>query len=102
MKRKFENGNLILQVANDLTAAMVKDLALKTQDLLSSDQEYNYIILDFSNVRHIDSIGITFVVQLYKTAKNAQKQFKLIQVSKDIIQLFQLIKLDSLFEINMA
>ena len=100
MNRKLENGCLILQLETDLTAAKVKDLIFKTQEFLSSEEEYNCIVLDFSKIQYVDSIGVTFVVQLYKTAKNAGKEFKLTHVGKDIIQLFQLIKLDSLFEIG--
>jgi len=57
------------------------------------------IILDLTNVTRMDSMGLGAVVSLYASAKAAGCDLKLINLSKQVREIFRVTNLLSVFEV---
>lgn len=100
MKHAETENNLILIPEGDIVSSRVKELIALAKSHMETAENYEKLVLDLSEVKIIDSIGITFVIGLFKNAKNSGKVFKVTSVSTDIQHLFMIMKLDQLFEIE--
>ncbi len=89
-----------LILINGLTANNVEKFNLKIDDLFKSEMPFEEIVLDLVNIKNIDSVGLTFVISLYKRTESNQKRFSISGASDDILSLFKLMKLDQFFEMN--
>ena len=89
-----------LMVMDNLTANHIQTHKDKLDEILSSDMQFGEVVLDLSRVKNIDSVGVTFVIGLYKRIDALPKTFKVAGASDDIIRLFKLMKLDEFFDIN--
>ena len=58
------------------------------------------IVLDLSNVSHMDSSGLGALVGLWVSAKNAGSELKVISLSERVKELLHLTALDKLFAIS--
>jgi anti-anti-sigma factor len=58
------------------------------------------IILDFSNVRTVDAHGLGVLLQLREEALAKGVRFELINVSKPLCRIFEITRLNTVFEIN--
>jgi anti-anti-sigma factor len=101
MKRFIEGDKLIIQAQYDLVASQLQEYVMNPVDFFDHPEEYNDVILDVSMVNNIDSIGITFIVGLFKAATNKGKKFRVKGMLMDIYHVFQLIKLDEAFDIEL-
>lgn len=93
--------NLILEtdlVANNIQN-MNSDLEKYMNDLNEMD-EVDEVNMNFSNVENIDSVGISFIIGLYKNVIKDGRGFRVTECSDDIKQLFKLMKLEDYFEIE--
>lgn len=100
MEKIVNPNQIILKLGDDLIASNVKRFNLSLVDLLDDDFEQDELVVDLEGTENIDSVGVTFVVNLYKNARSNSKQFKIIHSSDDIKQLFKLMKLDEFFELE--
>lgn len=100
MKRMLMEDNLILTPDMDIVSGKVKELAEKARSHMDKEEKYERVVLDLSEVKIIDSIGITFVIGLYKSSSIGGKKFKVSGLNSDIKQLFTIMKLDQVFEIE--
>lgn len=93
-----ETMNLVLE--RDLIATNVKTLNMKLMEYIDEFEEVSEIILDMDIVDNIDSVGVTFVINLYKSVTREGKNFRVVHCSDDIKQLFKLMKLEDFFELE--
>lgn len=72
------------------------------QTLLDLDeQEYNTIILDFTNSIMIDSAGLGRILRFQEKIKNRGGELKIINITSDYIRkMFKVIKLDKVITIE--
>ena len=101
MEMMIKEGQLELILQYDLVASRISGLVKKTNEFLETQEEYFIIVLDMSAVKNIDSKGVTFVVGLYKTAENKGLEFKAIGLTEDVFGLFQLMKLNEIFQTEL-
>lgn len=101
MKRFLQEDKLIIQAQFDLVASQLQEYVMNPVDFFDHPAEYNEVILDISMVNNIDSMGITFIVGLFKAAANKGKKFHVKGMHQDIYHVFQLIKLDGAFDIEL-
>lgn len=66
------------------------------EDLL----EINDLILDFTNLTYLNSIGLGIIVKTYTKASSEGKKFTICGMNEDIRKLFSITKLDNLIEIK--
>jgi len=60
---------------------------------------YRDLVVDFSRVEYIDSIGLAVLINVYKKLLNQKKKFYLIGVSNKIKKVFQMSGLDRILAI---
>ena len=60
--------------------------------------ETKSIVLDLTNVNHMDSSGLGAIVGLYVSAKRQGCAFKLINLNQRLKELFRITKLATIFE----
>lgn len=100
MIRHVEDDTMNLVMENDLIASNVKVLNMKLMEYIDEFEEVAEIILDMGTVSNIDSVGVTFVINLYKSVTREGKSFRVKHCSDDIKQLFKLMKLEDFFDLE--
>lgn len=100
MERLIIEDCVKLTITEGLTANKVETYKQSVMELLPENHLYKTLILDISNTDQIDSVGVTFVISLFKQMKNCEKQFKVSGVSEDVEHLFRLMKLDQFFTLE--
>jgi len=98
MEEQLLGGCLRLILIDGLTANNVTKFNAKIDALLNSDLVFEDLVIDLVNIKNIDSVGVTFVIGLYKRAESIKKGFSVSGASDDILSLFRLMKLDQFFE----
>ncbi len=63
-------------------------------------QEEALLTLNFSGIKFIDSSGFEVLLNLYKTARENNSKLHLINLSDELVELVELVKLDHVFQIN--
>lgn len=93
--------NKIEFIAQENLVASNLDVQLNViKDALSKNPQIENIILNLSNVTEIDSMGINLVVGLYKQVHSENRKFSVNNTSRAILNLFNLFKLTSYFEVS--
>lgn len=88
----------IIKPGNELTAASVDDLRKKL--IMSSEQKVKKIVLDLAKVDTLDSVGLGLILATHNTLKNSGGDLELINVSKDVYDMFHAMRLDRHLEIQ--
>lgn len=73
MLRHVEDEVMNLVLERDLIASNVKTLNLKLMEYIDEFEDVSEIILDMNTVENIDSVGVTFVINLYKSVTREGK-----------------------------
>jgi anti-sigma B factor antagonist len=60
----------------------------------------NRVIVDFSSVEYVDSSGFGALISALKTSKENESNFKICNVSEQTLSLINLMKLDSILDIQ--
>ena len=83
---------------DDLIAPNIKNFNVAVIDYLDEIDEIDEVVLNLRSVENIDSIGVTFVIGLYKSVTREGLGFVIADASNNVRQLFKLMKLDELLE----
>lgn len=100
MEKVLEKMVLNMVLDLDLTANNVAKITADLEGLMPQPDAFETFELNLSNTHNIDSVGVTFVIGLYKKIKGLQKTFKVTGASEDVQSLFKLMKLDQFFEME--
>ena len=66
MNIEVDGESLVIELKEDLTASVVRDNLDRAKDSIEDNGQFSSVVLDISNVKSIDSIGVTFVVGLLR------------------------------------
>jgi len=100
MKISREGNLMKFIIQNDLIAPNVKNMNKVLMDALDETAGIEEVTIDLNKIENIDSVGVSFVVSLYKNISNEGLEFRIVNASNDIIQLFKLMRLDEFFIIE--
>ena len=100
MEEQLLGDCLRLILIDGLTANNVSKFNEKIDALMTSGINFENIVLDLVNIKNIDSVGVTFVIGLYKRTESINKAFSVCGASNDILSLFKMMKLDQFFEMS--
>ncbi|MCB5251248.1 MAG: STAS domain-containing protein [Candidatus Cloacimonadales bacterium] len=100
MEAVINENNIELVVKLNLVASNIDAQLNTAKDALSKNPDINSIVLNLENVTEIDSMGINLVVGLYKQVHSENRKFSVINTSRAILNLFNLFKLTSYFEVS--
>ena len=67
---------------------------------LDSENFWQELVLDCSGIETLDSIGVNLIVGLFKKAKTANKEFKVIGCNPPIQKVLKLFRLDEQFKVE--
>src|SRR6056297_1499921 len=97
---KFEtqdsDGKNIVRISGDIDAYHSPKLKEKMEELIKSDSKI--LILEFSEVPYIDSAGLGTLVSVLRETRNYQKELKIVGLRKNIKRIFEMTRLDNIFE----
>ncbi len=102
MKAKFEQNKLVIDIKDNLVASRLKGFFENAEKYAEQKENYHELILNLGDVKIIDSIGLSFIISLFKTVSKLDRRFRIVGTNKDIRQLFQIMKLDQVIEIESA
>lgn len=92
-----QSGNTIVDVSGDIDMGTSPGLR---KLLLESLSKTPRLVVNFSNVRYIDSSGIASLVEVLMKARNSQKRLVLYGLNKTVQEVLQLTRLTTVFEIR--
>lgn len=100
MEKHLDGSAIFLKLTEDLTANNVPMFNETLKEMLSGEDAHEELVLDLNHMENIDSVGVTFVINLYKTIKNDGKLFRVVGASSDVQSLFKLMRLDQFFDLK--
>lgn len=84
-----------MQVHANLLSPVVPMLIEQVTDIFDKQSSlFTKVFFDMQKCRDIDSRGVGFVISLYKTLSMEGKDLILQNVHQDIIEVFQIVKMD--------
>jgi len=100
MEKRLDGDVIRLILNEDLTANNVSRFNERLDELVPTTTSFQTLVLDLSGTQNIDSVGVTFVIGVFKRMKSEQKIFKVSGATDDVQSLFRLMKLDQFFEME--
>ncbi|MCA1743843.1 MAG: STAS domain-containing protein [Desulfonatronovibrio sp.] len=95
-----ENGqDIVLPLDEDVIAANSDDIKQKLKEAISG--ELSFLTLDLNKVEQVDSVGMGVLIATYNSLRKREVGFKLINVGQNIYELFQVMRLNKHFEIEL-
>jgi anti-sigma B factor antagonist len=92
-----ENGVVVVDVDGQLIVGNRQELKQKVLDELEGGERK--FLIDFANTGYIDSSGLGVLVSLSKKIREQNGELRLANLNEDLRTLFELTKLDTLFNI---
>lgn len=100
MELKHERDLLTIVLNENLIAPNIKDIVERCNEVTDDmSDDISTVCIDLSNTRSIDSMGITFLIGLYKSLSIKGVKLRITGVSESIHNLLKVMKLDTIFEI---
>jgi anti-sigma B factor antagonist len=95
---KKEKGATVVDVEGQLIVGNRQELKQKVlQELESGERKF---LIDFQRTGYIDSSGLGVLVSLSKKIREQGGELRLANLNEDLRTLFELTKLDTLFQIS--
>ncbi len=96
MDMEKKDNAVILYPKGEINAYHASDFKAKVIDSISKGEK---VIIDFSNVDYIDSAGLGSLVAILKRVKTEKKEMRLASLKPNLKRIFELTKLDMVFDI---
>jgi len=93
-----ENGRVTIKLTGDIFVEQGDELMDAFNSVMGNSP--NLIVIDMNELKSITSSGIGKIVMLYKEMKKKGGKVKIIGVNDTITQVFKIVKLDKLMEIE--
>ena len=90
-----EGDEALVRCGGKLVAGVTETLTTEVKQLIPG---YQRIVLDLSDLTHMDSMGLGAIVRLFVSAKGSGRQLELINLSQRVRELFGITHLLSVFE----
>jgi len=88
-----------LQVSGELDALTVPDIRAELDRIVADGGEK--VVVDLSGLRLVDSSGVGAIVSLFKRVRAEGRQFEVVGVQGQPLQIFQVLRLDQVFRLNV-
>jgi len=99
LKHESKNGVEVLTFdnVNKLNILIAQSLKEEVAEFLTKAN--TKLVLDLSGIEYVDSSGFGALLSILRNAKNNDSQFKICNVSADVMELVKLLQLHNVFEI---
>lgn len=95
LKVCMQEGATVVRCSGQLTAGLTANLKEQVKDLIPHAK---LIVLDLTDLQHMDSSGLGTIVALYVSARRANCDLRLINFNKRVRELLGMTNLLSVFE----
>ncbi len=95
---KKMNDVMLVELVGSLDVSLQSNLKDKLVKLFSENQNGD-VVLDFQKVNFIDSSCLGVLVSLARMLRESKSDIKLIYLTEDVRSIFQITRLDKIFEI---
>ncbi|MFP4128138.1 MAG: STAS domain-containing protein [Desulfonatronovibrionaceae bacterium] len=93
------DGQIVLGLEKDIVAAESENVKTAIKEVMSDGM--SSLVLDLDKVEQVDSVGMGVLIAAYNSLKKKDVEFKLINVSQNLYDLFQIMRLNKHFEIEV-
>ena len=100
MVANIKDDRLEIKLVRDVTASWVEDKLDQVRGIMNRNKSYEEVVVGMEKVEIIDSIGISFIIAIYKTARELGKGFKVIGLNEEVKNLFKMMRLDEVFNVR--
>jgi len=98
LKITLEESEAFIAVGGDIDEEGANQLKARLMELLPKNPKE--VTFDFAGVSFIGSTGIGKLLLFYKALSSKGGRIKIINMSQDLLTLFNVIKLDKVFEVS--
>lgn len=95
---KKMNDVMLVELVGSLDVSLQSNMKDKLMKVFSENQNGD-VVLDFQKVNFIDSSCLGVLVSLARTLRENKSDIKLIHLTEDVRSIFQITRLDKIFEI---
>jgi len=95
---KSESAPKVLQPSGDLVAPTIESFRKEVRSLLRKNPRS--LVLDLTRVRMVDSVGLGVLITAHNALRKKGVKLSVINVSREIRDLFAAMRLDEHFEIE--
>lgn len=100
MKTNIKDNCLEIRLVPEVTAPWVSERLDKVQDIIKENDSYDNVVVNMEDVGIIDSIGISFIIALFRESSALKKDFKAVNLDDRVYDLFKLMKLNEIFTVE--
>ena len=94
-----KEGQVVLSFQENIVAANSSDIKQKIRDVITDDLKS--LTVDLGSVEQVDSVGVGILIAGFNSLRKQGKEFKLVNVNKKIFELFQVMRLNKHFPIEV-
>ncbi|BDU50155.1 STAS domain-containing protein [Haliovirga abyssi] len=98
-KEKIEE-NLIIRFIGKLSQEEVDKISGRLIYDIGEDNSKN-VIIDFSGLEYISSLGIAMLIKLYKFTKDEEKKMIIYNPSKEVLKILNLTRIEKIIKIEV-
>lgn len=95
-----EGSKAILKAGQDIVESSVSDLKQRLRDIVSAG--VTELVIDLTGVEIVDSTGVGLLLSTHNSLSKAGGKLLIVNVSKDIFDLFKNMRLDQHFSVVSA
>lgn len=88
----------VLKMPENIVSTTAEDLRGQMKTALGEGP--SGLVLDMQNTKYVDSMGIGVLIAAFNSCRKKQVEFKVINVDKEILELFTTMRLDQHFSIQ--
>lgn len=99
IKRRVKNDIVIFDINGEIRRSEISDITLHQLVKDQLDGGMRRILLNFENVKFIDSFGVGEVLASYISTHNLGGELKIARISKKLFMIFQVTMLTKVLEI---
>jgi len=102
IKTSLEDGIQTLRIIpeTDFVASRIDDLKKYCWEMVDGHPDAAHIVLDACGVDLMDSLGVNFIVGLFRKAEASHKTLEIVRAEKNFMEVACFFRLGSLFPIH--
>ncbi len=95
---RIEEKKATVKIQGDIVSSAIDGLKSEFKETIENG--ITEILLDLSEVKYIDSLGIGLLVATHKSLMKSDSNLQLSNVSEDILKILNMLRLDQHFQIK--
>ncbi len=97
---KTKKNDKFLKIIIEMKQIDLSNLLPLKENIFKVISKECFVELDLKEVTYIDSSGIGLIVDIYNNLRNKKGELMLLNVSSDIIEIFEMLNLTKFFKIK--